>query len=53
MKSQTIEYKIVAMQDEIGQHKGKLTLSKNVEQAGTEKTGGGTNKQRQKSDEAW
>ena len=35
------------------QLKGKLALSKNVEQAGTEKMGEGTNKQRQKKDSAW
>ena len=53
MKSQTTEHEIVAMQAAIGQLKGKLALSKNVEQAGNEKTGGDTNKQRQKRDEAW
>jgi uncharacterized protein YacL (UPF0231 family) len=53
MRSQTMEHEVVAMWAEIGQLKGKLTLSKNVEQAGNEKTGGGTNKQRQKRDEAW
>ena len=53
MKSQTTEHEIVAMWAEIGQLKGKLAQSKNVEQAGNEKTGGGTNKQRQKRYEAW
>jgi hypothetical protein len=53
MKSQTREHEVVAMRAEIGQLKGKLALSKNMEQAGNEKTGGGTNKQRQKRDEAW
>ena len=53
MKSQTMEHEVVAMQAEIGQLRGKLTLSNNVEQAGDEKTGGGTNNQRQKRDEAW
>ena len=44
---------IVSMRTKIGQLKGKLTLMKNMEQAGTEKTRGGTNKQRQKRDETW
>ena len=51
MKSQAVEHKIVAMRAEILQLKGKLTLSPKVEEAGTEKTGGGTNKQHQKQDE--
>ena len=45
MKSQVIEQEIVVMSAEIVQLKGKLALSKNVEQAGTKKTGEGTNKQ--------
>jgi len=53
MKSQTTKHEILAMRAEIGQLKGKLVLSKDMEQAGNEKTGGGTNKQRQKRDEAW
>ena len=53
IKSQTMEHEVVAMRAEIGQLKGKLTLLKNVEQAGDEKTGGGTNKQCQKRDVAW
>ena len=53
MKSHVIEHEIVAMQAKMVQLKGKLALSKNVEQAGTKKTGEGTNKQRQKRDEAW
>jgi hypothetical protein len=54
MKSQqAIDHKIVAMKAEMVQLKGKLELSKNVEQADTEKTGEGTNKQRQKKDAAW
>ena len=52
MKSQVIEHEIVAMRAEMVQLKGKLALYKNVEQAGTEKTGEGTNKQRQKRDAA-
>ena len=52
MKFQAIDYKIVAMKAEMVQLKGKLELSKNVEQAGTKKTGEGTNKQRQKKDAA-
>jgi hypothetical protein len=53
MKSQTMEHEIVAMQAKIGQFKGKLSLPRNVEQGGTEKTGDSTNKQRQKRDKAW
>ena len=53
MKAQEIDHEIVAMKSNIVQLKGKLALSKNVEQAGTEKTGEGTKKQRQKRDEAW
>ncbi len=53
MKSQVVEHEIVAMRPEMVQLKGKLALSKNVELAGTEKTGEGTKKQRQKRDEAW
>ena len=53
MKSQAIAHKIVAMKAEMVQMKGKLALSKNVEQAGTEKMGEGTNKQHQKKDAAW
>jgi hypothetical protein len=52
MKSQVIEHEIVAMRAKMVQLKGKLALSKNVEQAGTENTGEGTNKQRQKRDAA-
>ena len=50
MKYQVIEHEIVAMRAEMVQLKGKLALSKIVEQAGTEKTGEGTNKQCQKRD---
>ena len=39
MKSQVIKREIVAMRAEMVQLKGKLALSKNVEQAGTKKTG--------------
>jgi hypothetical protein len=53
MKSQVIEYEIVAMRSKMVQLKGKLALSKNVDQAGTKKTGRGTNKQCQKRDAAW
>ena len=53
MKSQAMKHEIVAMRAEMVQLKGKLVLTKNVEQAGTEKTGEGTNKQCQKKDEAW
>ena len=52
MKSQAMDHKIVAMKAKMVQLKGKLALTKNVEQAGTEKTGEGTNKQRQKKDAA-
>ena len=52
MKSQTMKHEIAAMRAEILHLKGKLTVSKNVDQAGTEKTGCGTNKQRQKRNEA-
>ena len=41
------------MKAKMVQLKGKLGLSKNVEQAGTKKTGEGTNKQLQKKDAAW
>ena len=37
MKSQEIDHEIVAMKAKMVQLKGKLELSKNVEQAGTEK----------------
>ena len=47
MKSQAIDHEIVAMKADMVQLKGKLALSKNVEQAGTEKTGEGIKKQRQ------
>jgi hypothetical protein len=53
MKSQAIDHEIVAMKAEMVDLKGKLALSKNVEQAGTDKKGDGTKKQRQKKDEAW
>ena len=53
MKSQVIDHKIVAMKADLVQLKGKLALSKNVEQAGIKKTGEGTNKQRQQKDAAW
>ena len=53
MKSQAIDHKIVAMKAKLVQLKGKLALSKNVKQAGTKKTGEGTNKQLQKNDAAW
>ena len=52
IKSQAIDHEIVAMKADMGQLKGNLVLSKNVEQAGTEKTGEGTNKQSQKKDAA-
>ena len=53
MKSHTIDPEIVAMKAEMVQPKGKLALSKDVEQAGTEKKGEPTKKQFQKKDEAW
>ena len=53
MKSQVIEHEIVAMKAKMVQLKGKLALSKNVEQAGIDKNREGTNKQRQKRDAAW
>ena len=53
MKSQAIDHEIVAMRAEMVRLKGSLALSPKVEQVGTEKTGAGTNKQRQKQDEAW
>ena len=53
MKSQVIEHEIAAMRAEMVQLKGKLVLSRNVEQAGTENTGEGIDKQRQKWDAAW
>ena len=53
MKSQSIDHKIVAMKAKMVQLKGKLALFKNVEQAGNNKTGEGTNKQLQKKDTAW
>ena len=53
MKSQAIDHKTVAMKAKLVKLKGKLALSKNVKQAGTKKTGEGTNKQRQKKDAAW
>ena len=45
MKSQVIDHEIVAMKAKLVQLKGKLVLSKNVEQAGTKTKGEGTNKQ--------
>ena len=53
MKSQAIDHEIVDMKAEMVQLKGKLALSKDVEQAGTEKKGERTKKQYQKKDEAW
>ena len=53
MKSKVIEHEIVAMRAEMVQLKGKLAWSKNLEQAGSDKTGEGTNKQRQKRDATW
>jgi hypothetical protein len=53
MKSQAIGHGIVAMKAKMGDLKGKLALSKNVEQSGTDKKGDGTKKQRQKKDKAW
>ncbi len=53
MKSHTIDHEIVAMKAEMVHLKGKLALSKDVEQAGTEKKGERTKKQYQKKDEAW
>ena len=53
MKSQAIGHEIVAMKAKMGDLKGKLALSKNVEQSGTDKKGDGTKKQRQKKDKAW
>ena len=53
MKSQAIDHEIVAMKAEMVQLKGKLALSKNVEQLGTVKTEEGTKKQHQKRDKAW
>ena len=52
MKSQAIDHKIMAMKAKMVQLKGKMALSKNVEQACTKKTGEGTNKQLQKKDTA-
>ena len=46
-------HKIVAMKAKMVQLKGNLALSKNVKQAGTKKTGEGTNKQCQKKNAAW
>ncbi len=48
MKSHTINHEIVAMQAKMVHLKGKLALSKDVEQAGTEKKGERTKKQYQK-----
>ncbi len=53
MKSHAIDHEIVAMKAEMVQLKGKLALSKDVEQAVTEKKGERTKKQYQKKDEAW
>jgi hypothetical protein len=53
MKSHAIDHEIVAMKTEMVQLKGKLALSKDVEQAGTEKNGERTEKQYQKKDKAW
>ena len=53
IQSQAIDHETVAVKAKMVQLKGKLVLSKNVEQAGTEKTGEGTKKQCQKKDEAW
>ncbi len=53
MKSQTIDHEIVAMRAEMVDLKGKLALSKNVEQAGTDKKGDDTKKKKQKKDEEW
>ncbi len=53
MKYQAIDHIILAMKANMVQLKGKLALSKNIEQMSTKKTGEGTNKQRQKKDAAW
>ncbi len=53
MKSHAIDPEIVAMKAKMVQLKGKLDLSKDVEQEGTEKKGEHTNKKYQKKDEAW
>ena len=53
MKSQAINHEIVDMKAEMVQLKGKLALSKDVEQAGIEKKGERTKKQYQKKDKAW
>ena len=53
MKSQAIDPEIVAMKAKMVDLKGKLALSKKVEQAGTDKKGDGTKKQHQRKDEAW
>jgi hypothetical protein len=53
MKSQAIDHEIMAMKAKMVQLKGKLALSKDVEQAGTEKKGERTKKQYQKKNEAW
>jgi hypothetical protein len=53
MKSQAIDHEIVAMKAKMVDLKGKLALSKNVEQSGTDKKGDGIKKQRQKKDKAW
>ena len=44
IKSQAVEHEIVAMRAKMVLLKRKLALSKNVEQAGTKRTGEGTNK---------
>jgi hypothetical protein len=53
MKSHAIDHEIVAMKTKMVQLKGKLALSKDVEQAGTEKKGERTKKQYQKKNKAW
>ena len=53
MKSQAIDHKILAMKAKLVQLRENLALSKNVKQAGTKKTGEGTNKQHQKKDVEW
>jgi hypothetical protein len=53
MKSHTMDHEIVAMKAEMVHLKGKLALSKDVEQAGTEKKGEHNKKQYQRRDEAW
>ena len=53
MKSQSINHEIVAKRATMVQLKGNLAFYKNVEHAGTEKTGEVAKKQRQNKGKAW